>query len=207
MTTGIYMKNTNHFLTGLLVVLFSTCVSAAELETDKEKLSYALGVYFSQGFTQQNIDVDNDAFLLAVKDTLNNSPLKMSQAEIQETLSQYQKKLAAERQSIAEQNKSAGEKFLEENAKKEGVVTLDNGLQYKVIKEGSGEKPTVDSNVKVHYHGTHLDGEVFDSSVERGEPISLSLNRCRAHDEGGFQMENLCAFRNGLRGKRCWRLH
>jgi len=90
-------------------------------------------------------------------------------------LTQYQEKLANERNASANNNKAAGENFLAENRKKEGVVTLPNGMQYKVLKEGTGPKPKSDSEVKVHYHGTHINGEVFDSSYDRGEPISLSL--------------------------------
>ena len=158
-------------------LLNSNSYADTELKTEQEKLSYALGIYFSQGIIQQNIDLDNAAFLQAIEDSLNQSEPKMSRTEIQDALDRYQKKVVAERNNIAAINKSAGEKFLEENAKKEGVVTLDSGLQYKIIKKGNGESPTINSNVKVHYHGTHIDGKVFDSSYERGEPISLSLNQ------------------------------
>ena len=172
------MKKLLHLLSlGSLSLFFITSASAVELKTEEQKLSYALGVYFAQSINKQNFDIDNEPFLQAIEDILNNADLQMSQAEIQEALSKYQQKVAAERNNIAASNKAEGEKFLAENSKKDGVVTTDSGLQYKVIKEGDGEKPGVDSNIKVHYHGTHINGDVFDSSYERGEPISLSLNQ------------------------------
>lgn len=157
--------------------LFATLAWAdAEITTEKQKLSYALGAYFSQGITNQNIDIDIPAFIQAVQDILSNSELKLTETEIQQVLTAYQQKLVSERTAAANSNKSAGQKFLEENGKKEGVVTLASGLQYKVLKEGSGPKPKSDSNVKVHYHGTHIDGTVFDSSYDRGQPIDLSIS-------------------------------
>jgi FKBP-type peptidyl-prolyl cis-trans isomerase FklB len=164
-----------------LIALFSMSIAsawaAAELNTEKQKLSYALGAYFSQGVSQQGLDMDIPAFIQAVEDVLNKAQLKLSDEELQTVLTQYQEKLANERNASANNNKTAGENFLAANKNKEGVVTLPNGLQYKVLKEGSGPKPKSDSEVKVHYHGTHINGEVFDSSYDRGEPISLSLTQ------------------------------
>jgi len=162
-----------------LLTIFSLSTAsawaAAELNTEKQKLSYALGAYFSQGVSQQGVDMDIPAFMQAVEDVLNKTELKLSDEELQTVLTQYQEKLANERNASANNNKAAGENFLAENRKKEGVTTLPNGIQYKVLKEGTGPKPKSDSEVKVHYHGTHINGEVFDSSYDRGEPISLSL--------------------------------
>jgi FKBP-type peptidyl-prolyl cis-trans isomerase FklB len=166
------------FLCFLLTIFSLSTASvwaAAELNTEKQKLSYALGAYFSQGISQQGVDMDIPAFMQAVEDVLNKAQLKLSDEEVQTVLTQYQEKLANERNASANNNKAAGENFLAENRKKEGVVTLPNGMQYKVLKEGTGPKPKSDSEVKVHYHGTHINGEVFDSSYDRGEPISLSL--------------------------------
>jgi FKBP-type peptidyl-prolyl cis-trans isomerase FklB len=167
-------------LTFLYIALFSITSSqawAAEIKTEKQKLSYALGAYFSQGVAQQNVDMDIPAFLQAIEDVLKGSELKLNEEEIQTVLMQYQEKLNNERTAAADNNKVAGEKFLAENKNKEGVVTLPNGMQYKVLKEGTGPKPKSDSEVQVHYHGTHINGKVFDSSYERGEPITLSLTQ------------------------------
>jgi len=163
------------FLIALFSLSTASAWAAAELNTEKQKLSYALGAYFSQGISQQGVDMDIPAFMQAVEDVLNKAELKLSDEELQAVLTQYQEKLANERNASANNNKAAGENFLAENGKKEGVTTLPNGIQYKVLKEGTGPKPKSDSEVKVHYHGTHINGEVFDSSYDRGEPISLSL--------------------------------
>ncbi|OGT64371.1 MAG: hypothetical protein A2993_06885 [Gammaproteobacteria bacterium RIFCSPLOWO2_01_FULL_47_190] len=163
------------FLIALFSLSTASAWAAAELNTEKQKLSYALGAYFSQGISQQGVDMDIPAFMQAVEDVLNKAELKLSDEELQAVLTQYQEKLANERNASANNNKAAGENFLAENRKKEGVTTLPNGIQYKVLKEGTGPKPKSDSEVKVHYHGTHINGEVFDSSYDRGEPVSLSL--------------------------------
>ena len=164
-------------LNTILFMLFSSVALSAEISTEQQKLSYALGAYFSQGIPRDNLDLDVPAFMQAVDDVLNKSDLKLSDDEMQRVLSAYQQKIVKERTASAGTNKTAGEKFLAENKGKEGVVTLPSGLQYKVLKEGDGPKPEAGSNVKVHYHGTHIDGRVFDSSYERGEPLSLSLNQ------------------------------
>ena len=167
----------------IMSICFILCLTsiathaAVELKTDKQKLSYALGAYFSQGVKQQNVDLDIPTFLQAVEDSLNKAPLQMTESEIETVLNQYKEKLASERNATAGTNKSVGQKFLEANKTKEGVVTLPNGLQYKIIEEGTGAKPASESNVKVHYQGTLIDGKVFDSSYERGEPVSFNLNQ------------------------------
>ena len=169
----------------ILLLITFTCFSltasplwaAAEIKTDKQKLSYTLGAYFSQGVSKQHIDMDVPAFVQAVQDVLNKSELKLTDAEMKQVLTAYQQKLVQERTAKADINKSLGDKFLAENKKKEGVVTLPSGLQYKVIKQGDGPKPDINSNVTVHYRGTHLDGTVFDSSYDRGQPASLTLNQ------------------------------
>ena len=167
----------------ILFLITFTCFSltasplwaAAEIKTDKQKLSYTLGAYFSQGVAKQNIDIDVPAFVQAVEDVMTRSDLKMSGTEMKQVLTAYQQKLVQERTAKADINKSLGEKFLAENKKKKGVVTLPSGLQYKVIKKGDGPKPDIKSNVTVNYQGTHIDGSVFDSSYERGQPATLTL--------------------------------
>ena len=161
----------------ILLIFTTTTVISAEISTEKQKLSYAMGIYFSQSIVNQNIDMDVDAFIQAITDSLNKSELKLSQAEIQNALTAYQQQLAAKRNASADGNKASSLKFLENNKKKDGVVVLDSGLQYKVIKQGDGAKPNKNSTVKVHYHGTLIDGKVFDSSYDRGQPITLPLNQ------------------------------
>jgi FKBP-type peptidyl-prolyl cis-trans isomerase FklB len=161
----------------LALIMSPSLLAEPEISTDKQKLSYALGIFFSQGITQQNVELDTPAFLQAVEDALNGNQLKLSPAEIQQVLTDYQQQLATQRATIADSNKAAGEKFLKENSEKEDVVKLPSGLQYKIIKEGSGQSPSRDSSVKVHYQGTLINGKVFDSSYERGEPVTLALNQ------------------------------
>ena len=163
-----------------IVLLFSiTQLSHAEetLKTDKEKLSYSMGVFFGQTVTRQNIDVDVPAFIQAVEDVLSGGETKLDMAEMQQILTDYQQKEQQERTAAAENNKQAGKDYLSANKNKDGVVTLDSGLQYKVLKEGEGDSPVGDSTVVVHYRGTLIDGTEFDSSYARGEPAELGLNR------------------------------
>ena len=172
------MKKTSLITACIMLSLLSfSSLAAVELKTDKQKLSYALGAYFSQGIKQQNADLDIPIFLQAVSDSLSKSPLQMTDEEIQTALNQYREKLTTERAAAATANKTAGEKFMEINKAKQGVVTLPNGIQYKIIKEGTGAKPQSTSNVKVNYQGALLNGTVFDSSYERGEPVSFNLNQ------------------------------
>ena len=159
-------------------LLLGTALAAeTEISTDKQKLSYALGIYFSQGIAQQDVELDAPAFLQAIEDALLGSDLKLSPGEIQQVLDQYQRQLTAERAAAADSNQAAGEKFLRENGEKKDIVKLPSGLQYRVIRAGSGPSPAPDSSVKVHYQGTLINGTVFDSSYERGEPVVLTLNR------------------------------
>ena len=163
----------------LVLILSFTFIHAhaAKVESDLEKLSYSMGIFFGQSVSRQGMELDNDAFLQAVKDVLNNSELKLSKEEMQQILTEFQQKEQQELAAAATNNKEAGEKFLAENKKKEGVVTLESGLQYKVIKAGKGEKPESNSQVVVHYHGTLIDGTEFDSSYSRGEPVTLGVGQ------------------------------
>lgn len=171
------MKTLFRYFFIFLLMLALPVQAETGLTTDKQKLSYALGVYFSKSIAGQTRDIDNAAFLQAIEDVLGDKQLKLTTEEMKTVLSDYQNKLKQERTARADDNLNSGEKFLEENGKKEDVVELDSGLQYKVIKKGTGEKPQSDSNVKVHYHGTLINGEVFDSSYERGEPVDLTVNQ------------------------------
>jgi len=152
-------------------------VHAAKVETDLEKLSYSMGVFFGQTVSRQNMDLDTPAFLQAIEDILNSKELKLDKAEMQQILSDYQKKEQEERLAKSNSNTTAGENYLAENKKKEGVVELDSGLQYKIINAGEGEKPTADSTVVVHYRGTLINGTEFDSSYSRGEPAELGVSK------------------------------
>lgn len=153
----------------------ATTTSAAPftLKTENDSISYAIGVSLANFYKQQNISNINTAILVrAVKDVDNSKPI-LSEQQCQSTLMAYVQKQQSEK---ALSNKKLGQDFLAANAKKPGVVTLPSGLQYQIITQGTGPKPKLTDMVRVHYHGTLIDGKVFDSSVERGKPIELNVN-------------------------------
>tara|TARA_B110000305_G_C19325318_1_gene581064 strand:- start:536 stop:1195 length:660 start_codon:yes stop_codon:yes gene_type:complete len=146
----------------------------AQNTTEMEKVSYSLGVNVAKSVQAQGLEsIDAPAIAKAFKDVFEGNDLDISEEEANLVLQDYFTKINNKAQ---EANIGTGMKFLEENAKKEGVVTTASGLQYTVITKGDGEQPKETDNVTVHYHGTLLDGTVFDSSVERGQPASFPVN-------------------------------
>ncbi len=143
--------------------------------SEKEKFSYAVGVQLAQNIARQDIQLDIDSFLQAVRDIITSTPLKVSVEEMQQALVNYRDKELKKQDAVGKINKVEGEKFLAENKAKEGIISIPGGLQYKVLKKGEGKKPKPDDDVVVHYRGTLLNGKEFDSSYSRGEPISLNL--------------------------------
>lgn len=150
-------------------------ITAQSLKTQEDSLSYSLGVMLAtslkgEGYTQLNLDLFQAGFAAATK----GEPTVLSLADSEE-----QVRLGTQRMKMKqhEANKAAGEQFLDANKKRNGVVTTPSGLQYEVIKAGDGPKPGPTDKVNVHYHGTLIDGTVFDSSVERGKPISFGLSQ------------------------------
>jgi len=138
------------------------------------ELSYSLGASMAFNLKGQGINIENIGdFLKAMEAVLTESPLAIPEEKIGELLNTYFAEL--QEQSFAEV-KNEGKLFLEENAKKEGVTTLPSGLQYEILTEGKGEKPGITDVVTTHYHGTLLDGNIFDSSVHRGQPASFPVN-------------------------------
>ena len=131
-------------------------------------------------------------FAQAIKDVLEGNELKVSHREAQTIVQDYfqkqEQKLSAQRAEAGKAHKEAGEKYLAENAKKAGVITLPSGLQYQVLKEGNGKKPTAKDTVMCHYEGFLIDGTVFDSSVQRGEPATFPLQQVIAGWTEGLQL-------------------
>ena len=157
------------------------------------KLSYALGLGIGQQLAQMGADGISAAdFAQAIKDVLEGNELKVSHREAQTIVQDYfqkqEQKLQAERAEKGKAHKEAGEKYLAENSKKDGVVTLASGLQYQVLKEGNGKKPSAKDTVKCHYEGTLIDGTVFDSSYQRGEPATFPLQQVIAGWTEGLQL-------------------
>ena len=164
------------------VVLLASQAGAEEkkaLQTPKEKQSYSMGADIGVRLKSQSIEVDADAFIQGMKDALSGGKMLLTEQEIRETLAAMQKELTekqAERaKMLGEKNKKEGEAFLAENKKKEGVITLPSGLQYKVIKEGTGKTPGPNDTVVCNYRGTLVDGTEFDSSYKRGEPATFPV--------------------------------
>ncbi|MGI9228335.1 MAG: FKBP-type peptidyl-prolyl cis-trans isomerase [Gammaproteobacteria bacterium] len=186
------MKKLLHTLT--LTLLTMTCVAEDTAMTDKQKLSYALGVFFSQNIMQQNIELDEASFLKAVSDVLHDNPLQLTPEEIQAVFTDFRAKEQQQKQALAEQNMEAGQQFLADNKKQKGVISTASGLQYKIIKPGAGDKPSPDGTYTVHYRGTLIDGTEFDSSYSRNQPFSFKLNGVIA----GWQ-EALPLMRTGAR--------
>ncbi len=138
-----------------------------------DSVSYSFGVMIAQNFKQDGIkDLDAKSLAKAIKDVLNDKELQIPENEAVNIANQYRLDMKSK---IAEENLKAGEAFLAENAKKEGITTLESGLQYEILKEGDGNVPSASDKVNTHYHGTLIDGTVFDSSVERGQPISFPV--------------------------------
>lgn len=152
---------------------------AAILKTQKQKNSYALGVNMAQQLHQQVTDVDPAMVARGVRDQLSGAKSLMTEDEMKATLQQLKGELVKEYQAKEQAqkvaNRKAGESFLTANKAKTGVTTLADGLQYKVLKEGSGPKPTANDTVTVNYRGTLIDGKEFDSSYKRGQPATFPV--------------------------------
>jgi FKBP-type peptidyl-prolyl cis-trans isomerase FklB len=146
----------------------------------KQDLGYAIGTMIAGNLKQQGLDVDVAELAKGISDTLEGKKPRLDETQVQQVMmAMQQQQMQAQQEKAAAaagKNKEEGAAFLAKNGKEEGVVTTASGLQYKILKQGDGAKPTATDTVKVHYHGTLLDGKVFDSSVDRGEPISFPLN-------------------------------
>jgi len=153
---------------------------ALSLDNDKAKLGYAIGMDIGQSLKTLDADLNRAALIAAINDRLDDGKLKLSQEDagtIKQTFFKKQaEKRAAEQKKASEKNIAEGKKFLAENAKKKGVTTTPSGLQYEVIKKGTGDKPIATDKVTVHYKGTLIDGTEFDSSYKRGKPVTFPLN-------------------------------
>lgn len=151
------------------------------LKSQKDKVSYIIGLNIGTNFKQQSLEIDADLLLKGIKDALMNATPLIGEKESQEIMQAFQKEIIAKQtekaKQIGDKNKKEGEAFLAENKKKPGVKTLASGLQYKALKEGTGKTPKTADTVIVHYRGTLLDGKEFDSSYKRNEPTTWPANK------------------------------
>ncbi len=167
----------------LSLVLPTACLQAQNdslpLTSQKDKVSYAIGYNIGMNLKNQQYDVDPNIIARGIKDLLSGTEPAMTETEARQALQEYQQALFQKRQeemaAAAAKNKEEGQAWLAENATKEGVVTLESGLQYKVLASGDGESAGPNDTVKVNYRGTLIDGTVFDSSYDRGQPAQFRV--------------------------------
>lgn len=162
----------------------ATAAAPSIYKTNREKAGYAIGAKVGRDLTtlkEQGIDADPATIITAVTDALTGTPMKMSDREIQETLTAIQtdnqNRQTAKMKTTGDSNKKEGEAFLAANKTKDGVKTTATGLQYKVIKEGTGPMPKATDTVSAHYRGTLINGKEFDSSYKRNEPLKFPVTR------------------------------
>ena len=155
--------------------------SVTTLETKQDSISYSIGMEIGMNFNTQSVDVNTDVFAQGFHDTYTESTPLLEESEMKIVTQNYRRELRSKqdesRKQQIEENKVDGEKFLAENSTKARVIVLPSGLQYKVINNGDGSTPKATDKVKVHYTGKLIDGTVFDSSVERGEPSTFGVTQ------------------------------
>ena len=180
-------------MSATLLVVLTSCnsqtVTKKELKSEVDTVSYALGLNMSTQLKLNFDDIDKALFIQGFQNGVDSTDVLLKDVDLNTLLSGFfQKRQLAQQQKAQEEAskkaeiefavvKKAGEDFLAENKSKDGVATTASGLQYIIMKEGTGEKPVASSNVKLHYHGTSLDGKVFDSSVDKGKPIVMGASQ------------------------------
>jgi FKBP-type peptidyl-prolyl cis-trans isomerase FklB len=163
-------------------------ITKADLKTEDDKVSYSIGFSMGSAFKKDELKMNLEVFQKGIEDGFKGGKQILNEQEIKQTMTALQQKMMAkkqaeqmkqreERKKQGEANKEKGKKFLEENKAKQGIVTLESGLQYKILKKGTGASPKATDSVKCHYKGTTIDGKEFDSSYKRGQPATLALNR------------------------------
>ncbi|WNK20436.1 FKBP-type peptidyl-prolyl cis-trans isomerase [Halomonas piscis] len=164
-----------------LAALVAAPLALAAPDTDDERLAYSLGVTLGESMHADIEKLDIDTFTRGMRDVFEESELAMSEEDMAEALATFQQDAMAEREAevaeLAEENLRQGETFLADNAEREAVTVTESGLQYEVLESGDGETPDADDTVRVDYEGKLRDGTVFDSSIERGEPVSFKVNQ------------------------------
>ncbi len=164
-----------------LVLLFATgSVLAQDVNTEKGKLSYAVGWDIGADIARRSTEFDVDSLIAAIRDVVAEKEPRVSNEEMRALLTALQEKVRAEQveqfKKLSEENQAASDTFLAANKNKTGIVTLPSGVQYRIIEEGAGARPGLESRVTVHYRGSKLDGREFDSSFARGTPEEFTVN-------------------------------
>jgi FKBP-type peptidyl-prolyl cis-trans isomerase FklB len=170
----------SHLVFALSALLLTAPALAADdltKGTDKQKFSYAVGFQITQGLRHDGLELDAEAFAQAARDVLTDQPARLTMEDMQAAIEKFQQQAAAEQTAKAEKALKDGQAFLADNKAKKGVVTRPSGLQYQVIKDGTGKNPAATDTVEVNYRGTLLNGTEFDSSYKRGESVSFPVNQ------------------------------
>lgn len=153
-------------------------VPEVDLSTDEQKVSYGFGLQFGDQLRRNNFEgLDVDAVCAAIHHWYEHQQTALDEAELNPAYQAVQERKQAAAQEMAEKRSALAEQFMVANAERDEVTTTESGLQYEVLESGSGDKPQAQSTVVTHYHGTFVDGTVFDSSVERGEPAEFGVNQ------------------------------
>lgn len=162
------------------LMLVSGAALAQDVETDKGKLSYAVGWDIGADIARRSTEFDVESLIAAIRDVVAENEPKVSADEMRLLLTELQEKVRAEQveqfRKLSEENLAASETFLEANKSKTGIVVLPSGVQYRIIEEGDGARPGLESKVSVHYRGSKMDGREFDSSFARGTPEEFTVN-------------------------------
>jgi FKBP-type peptidyl-prolyl cis-trans isomerase FklB len=161
------------------VVTTSACTeqqdAAPSLTSDEQRMAYAVGLQYGREMADRHGELDDEALIRGVRDAVTGAPSALTTEEIGAALTSYREQLQAESTKMAQKQLDEGNTFREGNRKSGEFKELDNGIQYKVLQEGDGKQPTPDDTVVVHYRGTHVNGEEFDSSYSRGEPTTFPV--------------------------------
>jgi FKBP-type peptidyl-prolyl cis-trans isomerase FklB len=179
------MKTIKFLIVAILATSLVSCngqgVTNKSLKTEIDSVSYAAGLDMAYKIQQSFDEADKDLFIQGYRNGIDSTNLLLEKKDLQNIISTYfrnkQQEAAKEKAAEGEKTKLEGENFLAENKTKDGVITTESGLQYIVLKEGTGEMPKLTDRVKVHYHGTLIDGTVFDSSVDKGKPYETPLTQ------------------------------
>jgi len=164
---------------------------ATQLDSLTQRLSYIVGENLAHQLKNDGLELDAEVVALAVKDVMSGQASRLTDDEKRSAVEQVQQESQARQMAAHAKNKAEGEAYLADNAKKDGVTTTASGLQYKSLVTGSGAKPTTSDRVKVHYRGTLIDGTIFDSSYDRGEPIVFPVTGVIAGWVEGLQLMNV----------------
>jgi len=156
-------------------------IEKSPFETENDKVSYSIGLKYGESMKRDVSEINVDVFVKGFGHGFDGKKPELSEQEVMATLQAFQtrkmQEMQEKQQAAMVENKTKSDTFLNENKQREGVVTLESGLQYEVLASGEGASPKADDTVKVHYHGTLVDGTVFDSSVDRGQPAVFGVNR------------------------------